>query len=237
MKEGRDHWWHRLLDEAEPRCPARGDGRGGPAVHPLHLGHHREAQGHRPHHRRLPHPGRRHDAIRLRPAGGRRLLVHRRHRLGHRSLLRGVRTAGQRRHRPDVRGRSRLAGARPLLEDLRALRRDGVLHRADRHPRVHEVGRGLPGEARPLHAAPAGHRRRADQSRGLDLVPRAHRRRALPDRGHLVADRDRRDHDHAAARSHHHQAGLRHDSLPGHQRRAGGPARASRSRRAAGCSP
>ncbi len=21
MKEGRDHWWHRLLDAAEPRCP------------------------------------------------------------------------------------------------------------------------------------------------------------------------------------------------------------------------
>ena len=29
---------------------------------------------------------------------------------------------------------------------------------------------------------------------------RSHRRRALPDRRHLVADRDRRDHDHAAAR-------------------------------------
>ena len=29
-----------------------------------------------------------------------------------------------------------------------------------------------------------------------------HRRRALPDRRHVVADRDRRDHDHAAARHH-----------------------------------
>ena len=38
------------------RLPGGGDGRGGPALHPLHLRHHREAQGHRPHHRRLPHP-------------------------------------------------------------------------------------------------------------------------------------------------------------------------------------
>ena len=31
------------------------------------------------------------------------------------------------------------------------------------------------------------------------MVPQVHRRRALPDRRHVVADRDRRDHDHAAA--------------------------------------
>jgi acetyl-CoA synthetase len=41
-------------------------------------------------------------------------------------------------------------------------------------------------------AAPARHRRRADQSRGVDVVPRAHRRWALPDRRHVVADRDGR---------------------------------------------
>ena len=45
-----------------------------------------------------------------------------------------------------------------------------------------------------------GTRRRADQPRGVDLVPQSHRRRPLPDRRHVVADRDRRDHDHAAAR-------------------------------------
>ena len=37
---------------------------------------------------------------------------------------------------------------------------------------------------------------------------RPHRRRALPDRRHVVADRDRRPHDHAAARHHRDQAGL-----------------------------
>ena len=40
-----------------------------------------------------------------------------------------------------------------------------------------------------------------------------HRRRALPDRRHVVADRDRHDHDHAAAGRHASQARLGHDSI------------------------
>ncbi len=40
------------------RAHARGFRRRAPAVHPLHLGHHREAEGHPAHHRRLPHAGR-----------------------------------------------------------------------------------------------------------------------------------------------------------------------------------
>ena len=46
---------------ADGRVPARADGRRGPALHPLHLGLDREAEGHPPHHRRLP------DRRRLRP--------------------------------------------------------------------------------------------------------------------------------------------------------------------------
>ena len=42
--------------------------------------------------------------------------------------------------------------------------------------------------------------RRADQPRGLELVRRGGRQGPLPDRRHLVADRDRRHPDHAAAR-------------------------------------
>ena len=80
------------------------------------------------------------------------------------------------------------------------------------HPARHDLS----------HPPAAGIGRRADQSRGLDLVPRADRRQALPHRGHLVADRDRRDHDHPAPRRRHHQARLGDDSLPRHQRRAGG---------------
>ena len=71
-------------------------------------------------------------------------------------------------------------------------------------------------------SAAARQRGRADQPGGLDLVSRAHRRGALPHRGYLVADGDRRDHDHAAARGDHHQAGLGHGAVPGHHRGAGG---------------
>ena len=48
------------------------------------------------------------------------------------------------------------------------------------------------GQARPVVAAAARLGRRADQPRGVDVVPRAHRRRPLPGRRHVVADRDRR---------------------------------------------
>ena len=44
-----------------------------------------------------------------------------------------------------------------------------------------------------------GTRGRADQSGSLDVVPHNSGRQPLPDRGHLVADRDRRPHDYAAA--------------------------------------
>src|SRR5438132_320185 len=67
--------------------------------------------------------------------------------------------------------------------------------------------------AEPLDA-PAGHGRRAHQPQGVALVPQGDRRRALPDRGHLVADRDGRDHDHAAAGDHRDEARIGHESLP-----------------------
>ena len=76
-----------------------------------------------------------------------------------------------------------------------------LLHGADRDPRVREGRRRPRFQARPVEPAAARVGRRADQSRGVDVVPRAHRRRALPDRRHVVADRDGRDHDLAAARA------------------------------------
>ena len=57
-----------------------------------------------------------------------------------------------------------------FLEDHRRIRRDDLLHRADRDPRVHEVGRRMDHQTRSLLAAPARHRRRTDQSRGVDVV-------------------------------------------------------------------
>ena len=46
----------------------------------------------------------------------------------------------------------------------------------DADPHVHEVGQGDPGQVRPVLAAGARQRRRADQPRGLDVVPGEHRR-------------------------------------------------------------
>ena len=53
MQSGRDHWWHELMAEASDECPAEAARRRAPALHPLHLGNYREAQGRRAHHRRL----------------------------------------------------------------------------------------------------------------------------------------------------------------------------------------
>ena len=107
-----------------------------------------------------------------------------------------------------------------------------LLHRPDGDPRLHQVGRPVAEEARPVEPAAARHRRRADQPRGVDVVSRGDRRRPLPDRRYLVADRDRRDHDLAAARR---------DRRPSPARATQAAARASSPRswtsRAARCRP
>ena len=171
---------------------ARGDGRRGHALHPLHVGHHRQAEGHRPHHRRLPHRRLRHDQVGVRSEGGRRVLVHRRHRLGDGTQLRRLRSAGERGDGRDVRGGARLAREGPFLGHHRASRRHDLLYRADRHPCLHALGPGVAEEARHEDAAPARQRGRADQPRGVDLVPRAHRRRALS-RSSIPGGRRKRD--------------------------------------------
>ena len=164
-----------------------------PAVHPLHVRHDREAQGDPAHLRRLPDPGRLHVQQRVRPqARDRRVLVHRRHRLGHRALVHRLRAAGQRRHPADLRGHAGHPAPRPVLGDHREAQGDDPVHRAHRDPHVHEVGRRPSGRVRPVEPAAARLGRRADQPGGVDVVPGGHRRRPLPDRRHLVADRDRR---------------------------------------------
>ena len=62
MRQGRDHWWHDLMAEASRGMLRRTDGRRGPALYPLHLRQHRQAQGHPPHHGRLPDRRLRHHA-------------------------------------------------------------------------------------------------------------------------------------------------------------------------------
>ena len=82
-----------------------------------------------------------------------------------------------------------------------------------------KAGGDLPKQVRPVDAAHPRHRRRADQSRSLDVVLRDRRQRALPDRRHVVADRNRRPHDHAAAGRDAAQARLVHVAAAGHHRR------------------
>ena len=100
----------------------------------------------------------------------------------------------------DVRGRAELPRPGPLLGDHRELQGHDLLHRADRDPRVHQVGR------RDGRRSTTCRRLRLLGTVGEPINPEAwmwyHEvigERALPDRRHLVADRDRRDHDHAAA--------------------------------------
>ena len=155
-RTGRDHWYHELLEKADDECPAEGFD----AEHPLFILY---SSGSTAKPKGILHTTggyltrrRLHAQGRLRPqAGGGRLLVLGRRRLGHRALLHRLRAARQRHHLGDVRGRARLPGQGHLVGALRALRRDALLHRADRDPRLHEVGQGVPGEARPLVAAAA----------------------------------------------------------------------------------
>ena len=87
------------------RLSGRSDGRRAAALPALHLGHDRQAEGHHAHLGRLPHPRRLHPQVRVRPpSGDRRVLVHRRRRLGHRPQLHRVRPTRQRRDAGDVRG-------------------------------------------------------------------------------------------------------------------------------------
>ena len=104
-------------------------------------------------------------------------------------------------HPGHVRGAAGLPVQGPPLEAGRRPRGHDLLLRADRHPVVHEVGRGAAGQARPLVAAAARDGRRADQPEGLALVPRGDRPRRDAGRRHLVADRDRPHHDHDRSRA------------------------------------
>ena len=163
-----------------------------------------------------------HPQVRLRPAArARRLLVRRRHRLGHRPQLHRLRPAHQRRDVGDLRGHARHARARSPVGDRREVRRHAALHRAHRHPHLHEVGRAGAPEARPVEPARCSAPSASPSTPRRGCGTTAHRRRALPDRRHVVADRDRRPHDHAAARCHAHQAGLGHLPAAGHRRRGG----------------
>ena len=116
--------------------PVRGDERGGSAVHPLHLGLDRAAEGRAAHHRRLSRLRGDDAPIRLRLSRRRHLLVHRRRRLGHRPQLHRLWTARERCHHVDVRRRAELSVDVAVLGSHRQAQGQHLLHRADGDPRA-----------------------------------------------------------------------------------------------------
>ena len=100
--------------------------------------------------------------------------------------------------RGHVRGCPQLPGQRPALADHRGLQGHDLLHGPDGDPGLHEVGRSSIRTARPELAAAAGNGRRADQPEAWMWYHEHIGGGRLPDRRHVVADRDRRHHDHAA---------------------------------------
>ena len=108
----------------------------------------------------------------LRHQARRRLLVRRGHRLGHGPQLHRLRAAGQRARTGVIyEGAPDTPGLGSLVADRRGVQGHHPVHRADRHPRLHEAGRGAARAARPVVAAPARLRGRAHQPRGLAVVP------------------------------------------------------------------
>ena len=133
--DGRGPGLLRRRDHARVQGQARRaglDARRGAAVHHVLERDDRQAQGLPAQHRRLPrlrdrdvevlpgHPSRGH------------LLVRRRHRLDHRTLLHRLRAAVARHDDGDVRGRADVSRRRTCLADRRAPRRDDLPHRARR---------------------------------------------------------------------------------------------------------
>ncbi len=163
----------------------------GSALHSLHVGHDRAAQGRGARHRRLLRGARLVDEEPLRRRAGRSVLVRLGRGLGRRPQLHRLRAADPRRDLDPLRGQAgRHARCRRLLaRDLRA-QGDGAVHRADRVPRDQARGsRRQAAEAvRPLevpHAVPGRRARRsADRRMGAEASRRAGGRS-------LVADRDR----------------------------------------------
>ena len=178
MKPGRDLWWHELTAKEIDRVPVRADRCRGPALHALHVGHDRQAQGHRARPRRVRGRHPLDPEVRVRHQAERHLLV--RGRLGwvtgHSYIVYAPLMTGATQFMYE--GAPDYPGPGPLVEDHRSREGDDSLHFAHRHPDVHALRRRVPEQARPVLAAPAGFGRRADQPGGVALVPQEHRRRA-----------------------------------------------------------
>ena len=112
-----------LMAVASDRCPAEAAGFRTSAVHALHQRNDRQTERCRAHDRRIHDRHVHHNEVGFRPEGRRHLLVHGRHRLGHRTQLYCLRSAAERRNVPHVRRRAELSRARSVLVDHRKISR------------------------------------------------------------------------------------------------------------------
>ncbi len=152
---------------------AAGRGRSSVPDH-LHVGHHRPAQGHRAHPRRLLDQERARLRLSLRPGRERPALLGDRSGLAHGADADRRRPA-HRRHRGALRGHARLSEAGPALVRAGAPPRHRARHLAHRGARAHAPRRRVGHAPRSLVAQADGLDRRAVEPRALSL--------ALRDRG------------------------------------------------------
>jgi hypothetical protein len=174
-------------------------GRGAPALHPLHLGLDGQAQGRAPHHRRL-HGGCTSPASTSSICGTRTSTGAPPTSAGSPATATSSTARSQRRDLPHVRGRPELPRPGALLAHHRA-HRVSILYTAPTAIRAFMRW----GEQWPMKTTSASLRLLGTVGEPINpeawmWYQRAHRRRALPHRRHVVADRDGRDHDDAAAR-------------------------------------
>ena len=124
----------RTRGEAGRHLRARVGGRRAPAVHPLYLGIDRQAEGRAAQFGRLSAVGDPDHEVDLRHQARGHVLVHRRHRLGHRPHVHHLRPAGGRRDRDRVRRHSHVSRRGPLLADHTEAQVLDLLYRADGDP-------------------------------------------------------------------------------------------------------
>ncbi len=145
---GRDHWWHDVVERQSEDCPPVAGRLGAHALPALHLGHDRQAQGHPAHDRRLPARARR-SATRsifdIKPDDVYWCAADIGWVTGHSYIVYGpLANATTGILYEGAPGHARLGS---LVADRRGLQGLDPVLRADRHPGVHEAGRGVAAQA------------------------------------------------------------------------------------------
>jgi hypothetical protein len=140
LVKGRDHDWAGRARRRQASA-LRAGARDRPALHPLYIGHHRQAEGRGPRQWRASGRAEMVDVQSLRHQSRRGLVVRLRHRLGGRPQLHHLRSADPRRDLDHVRGQAGgHAGCRRLLARDKRAQGGRAVHRADCFP-GHPQGR------------------------------------------------------------------------------------------------